>query len=415
MTKKTNSRILLTIFAILVLFIPSTFALTVDLIKTNPNPIVAGDYADITLRFTNPLGLTENDLENFYYYIDENEFFEQISEDEKVINKFYSGETFTRTIRIYFSEDLNDGFIDLPLMLGFDGFESRKDIRIYVEGAKREAELLIGEVKTTPNKLLQDSKNNKLIVKLQNLGEKEAELVSAKLIADEKFTTPSYSYSFEDSISKLAEGNEKDLEFTIDIEKNSPQEIPAKIELRFRTKENVGNSYRTFNQTLDFNIQLTPSPFLVVEKVELLDDFKIGTTENRAKVTIKNVGEEEAEEVRVRIVPDISYPFIFEETTQYVSAKIMPNQTATVIFKSEITNTDDIKTYDSILILESLVEDSRYSREDIVSIQIQDGEEKDNGVYAYYVVGFVIIISLYLGISRFLRRKKTQEKGKKKK
>ncbi len=182
-------------------------------------------------------------------------------------------------------------------------------------------EILIGQITSVPNKMISDTTNNKITINIQNLGDKDAELVKANLEIHGTSITPSYSYSLEDSTSSISAGSQETLTFTIDIEEDAQVETSATLHLRYRAQKSVGNMYETFEKKINLTIQLTPSPHLIISNVEQLSDFKIGTTENKLKITLLNDGIEDAKEVRVRIVPDISYPFIFEETTMYVSAK----------------------------------------------------------------------------------------------
>jgi len=384
-------------------------AFNVELVKTNPAPIKAGDYADITLRFTNT-GENTQTKNNVYFKIKETKFIQPMDNNDEIINKVFSGETLTRTYRVFFSNDLKEGYIDLPIIVGYNGIKTETNSRVFIEDAQRMPEFFVGQITTTPNELIADSKNNKLTVNLQNLGDKAAELVTAKLIPKTKEIEPSYSYSLEDSLSSIKAGAQGKLTFTIDIEKNVQSEIPATLLLRYRSQKNVGNTYETFEKKINITIPITPSPYLVIEKVELLDDFKLGTIENKVRVTIKNEGLEDAEEVRIRIVPDISYPFIFEEVTKYVTAKIKPQESATIEFKVEVIASGEVKKYDSIVILESLVEDNRYSREDIVSIQTKPGQKINNSYYAYLIVGIIILVSLVLGFNTYRSHKNNNKK-----
>ncbi|MCA9495812.1 MAG: hypothetical protein KC589_02630, partial [Nanoarchaeota archaeon] len=397
---------IMTLFAFL--FMQTSFAFTTELIKTDPSPIVAGDYADITLRFTNPSGV-DTEKTNLIFEIVETSFIKSIGEKEK-LNKMLSGETVTRTFRVFFSKDLKQGEIDLPIIVRYGETQIKKDIRVFIEEADRMPEILIGQIETSPSELLQDSDNNKLKIKIQNLGDKSAELLSAQLVSESDDILPSYSYSFQDSISSIEGGEEQELEFTMDIKENVQEEIPAKLNLRYRAQKSVGSSYDIFEKTIDLKIPITPAPYLVIEKVEQIGDFSLGSVENKLKITIKNEGQKDAEEVRIRAVPDISYPFIFEETTQYVSAKIKAGESRDVIFITEVSEDGDLREYDSIAIIETLIEDSRYSREDSFSITTSPGNKKDNSFYGYLIMIAIIIVSIIIGLNTYFSRKKTKNK-----
>ena len=313
---------ILVLFTILFV-IPSSVAFSLELIEADPSPIVASDYADVTLRFTN--SEKEGFLSDAKLTVAKTEFITPVS-GEAELTKVFSGESITRTFRIFFSEDLPQGFIDIPIDASFDESEVTTDIRVFVKDAQSNPELNIGEIVATPNELLPDTDDNKLTVKLQNLGDKDAELVKAELVVEDDSIKPSFSFSFSDSVATIAGGDEEEFEFDLDIEANVNQEVPAMLKLKYRAEKSVGDSYETFEEQIPFNIPITDAPLLIVESVEQIDDFAIGTTENKFRITIRNDGREDAEEVRIRVVPDISYPLVFERTTQYVTSKIEPGK-----------------------------------------------------------------------------------------
>lgn len=403
------------ILGLLMLMVTSSFALTAEILNTDPSPIVAGDYADITIRFTNTAVSSNNNdniLTDVYFEVEKTDLILPVSSSLNRINKLLNGESVTRTFRVYFSDDLKQGNINLPVIIGYNGIKIKKDLSIFILDSLSKPDLYIGKINTIPNELLQDSKNNKLDISLQNLGDKSADLVKAELVVDKRII-PSYSYSMQDSVSSIKGNSQNNLEFVVDIEKNVSGNVPAKLKLRYRTNIGVDSSdYKIYSKVINFTIPVTPAPYLVVDSVESLTDMKIGTTEQKIKVRIRNDGLEDANEVRVRIVPDISYPFIFEKTTQYVASKIKPGDYADVIYKLEITKDAEAKNYSSIVVIESLVEDSRYSREDIVTILPVENEKTSKSVIAYIIVVLIILVSLIIGANTYIQNRAENKKIK---
>jgi len=401
---------LLSILTLIIFSASGAFALTTELVKTNPSPVLAGDYADITLRFTNDAIGSSNTLNDISFNIEKTNYIMPVTSDSNKIKKIQSGEYVTRTFRVFFSSELKQGNIDIPVIIKYNSIQTKTNIQIYVQEGKTAPKLYLGQIQSTPNEILQDSKNNKLNVIIQNLGEIDADLVTAKLIVNKSKIIPSYSYSFEDSVAKIQSGTQSNFKFTIDVKKNIESDVPAKLELRYRAKNAIGNTYKIYSKNISFMIQITPAPYIVIQNIEQLSDMALGTTENKLKITLKNLGSQDADEVRIRVVPDISYPFIFEETTQYVSAKIKPNQTADVIFKVEVSDSGDIRKYISTAVIETLVENSRYSREDIFSITTSKSKKVSYNKIAYIIVIAIIIISLTIGFQTYLSNKRKTKK-----
>jgi hypothetical protein len=395
----------------LVLLSSGAFAsFTVDVVSTNPAPVVAGDYADITLRFTN-LGSTTGTLtqiKNVEFSIKESNFFLPLESEPAKFSVVNSQETITKTFRVFFSEDLGEGFINLPILISENGLKSEKDVTIYVEAVSRKPELLIGTIESSPSQLLRNSDDNVLKVNLLNLGDRDAELLSAKLIVSSDLITESHAFSMQDSLSSIEAGAEGVLEFDIDIDELVQSGvIDSSIELSYRSRTAVGNNYETIVESIDFNLPIDESPYLVIENVELLDSFTAGSVDNRVLISIKNEGDEEAEDVRVRISPDISFPLVFSQTTQYLSASLKPGESASLQFELEVVDGSVAREYISKVIITSMVGETRYSQDSTLSIITQESNKASEGSVGTILLVVVIIISLFIGFNVWRGKKKS--------
>lgn len=412
--KSTNyMKKLLIVLFILLTSIISVNAINVDIIKTDPAPVVAGDYSDITIRLTNT-GQGNEPLTNLDVDLEETDYIKSVEDSIEGINSVRSGETVTGTIRAYFEEDLPEGFINLNFIVTANDLELTEKISIYVEGSEDDPELLIGEINSLPSELLPDTDNNKLTVTIQNLGDKEAELIRAELVPNSENLKASNSFSLIDSISSLDSGEEANLEFKIDTQQEAKGIIQSTLKLRYRAEKSSGNNYEIYEKNLSLPIEIAPAPLLVVEDVEQVDDFKVGTTENRLRVTVRNDGEEAAEDVRIRITPDISYPFSFETLTEYISAEVAPGESAQVEYKVEVLSSASVRDFPTNVRLESLVSETRYVREDVITISTTEGVERDNTTIGFYFLGFVVLISLILGYLIWRKKKLAKIRNSKK-
>ncbi len=387
---------------LLLLCTASVYAIDVELLATDPAPVTAGDYADVTIRFSK--GNTEQAPREVSFLIEETQFLTPVSDNPFTVSGLRSGDVVTKTFRIYFDEALPEGFIDIPTVLQTDGGKQDFDLRVFVQEAASDPELYIGELRTTPDELLADTDDNELRVTLQNLGEKDAELVRAELAIPSSLT-PSYAYSLVDSVASIPEGGEAELTFTVDIDENARGELPAMLSLRYRAEQSNGQTYDTFTEDLSLLIPVQDTPLLVVTEVEQLDRFRAGTSENRILVTLKNEGEEEAEEVRVRVLPDISYPFIFELTTEYVASEIDPGEEAQVEFTMEVLRSAQAREYPVTVRLESLVGETRYSREDEITITPSAGGGISTGTLGFGLIILAVISAAILGFVMRKRRR----------
>lgn len=390
----------LSLLLLALLLMPMSLAINVEISSTNPAPIKAGEYADVTFLFTKEA--TDGPMTSLEFSIEETDFIIPISESEVAINGLSFNNKVTKTFRIFFSDRLPEGFIDIQTNIIYGENVLERDLEVFVEEEDSNPELLVGSVRTVPTELLPDTDNNEITISLQNLGDKDAELVSAKLVTNNNLVKPAYAYSMIDSVSRIVSGEEEELLFVIDLEEELREAINAELRLRYRTQNDAGNSYDTFAETLPFIIPVAESPFLEVIDYEQKSSFATGSTENVIRVAIKNTGVEDAEEVRVRAIPDISVPFIFELTTEYVASEIEPNETAYVEFTMEVLDAQ-IREYPITVRLEALVGETRYSREDFFIVTPTQGTSISTSTIAFVLVAVAIIAAVVLGLR--VRRK----------
>lgn len=393
---------LLVFVALLLLVLPAASALTLNVLTTNPAPLQAGTFADVTLELESATGETTHT--NLDVNVIESEVIKVVSANQGEFDIFRPGRVATYTVRIFVAENTPEGYVDLEFVATSDQLTKQEfSERVFVQEAESKPELYIGSVTSIPQELLPDTDDNEIEVTIQNLGDTDAELLRATLQVPEGITA-AYSYSLEDSISSVSSGGEGTFTFTFDIDETVQESVAANLQLRYRYEEPGRSSYETQTTVIPLNIEIVEAPLLVIDSVEQLSSFAGGSTENKVKVGITNKGLVAAEEVRVRVVPDISYPFIFETTTQYVSSNIAPGKTAYVMFTTEVTSEAQDQEYTLTTKLDSLVGEARYTREDTLALTTTSKQSVPKSVIAFAVIGVVILFAVIIGI-RARRRK----------
>lgn len=382
---------------LIALFIPSVYALQVDLLDTDPSPAVAGEYIDITLRLTNPNN-ADDITKELSFGIKETEQILVLGENPKKIGLLQKGSSVSRTFRVYINDNLPQGNIDIETIAYLGNEKLTFMDNLYVQESDSKPELLIGNIKTTPKELLPDTDDNMLTLNLLNLGDKDADLVTAEIQVDNKKVKPSYSYSLKDSVASIDSGSEKELTFALDLEKDAKGQIPATLKTTYRIEQGGGSTYETENKIIPFTIDLIDSPYLEVTNIEQEKTFVAGSTENEFVLSITNIGDAKAEEVRVRLIPDISYPFSFEQLTEYVASKIEPGETIDVAFTTEIFDDGETKEYSITTRLESLVGDTRYSQDSSITIAVESAEKLSTSQIAIFIVIGILIVAIIFGI-----------------
>ncbi len=220
-----------------------------------------------------------------------------------------------------------------------------KEYPIYID--PKRADFVIGALKTSPERLIADTKEAKLSVDISNIGDGNAENVKVKLILpdlpeDEGFV-PSYGYSDEDTLGNIEKDASKTATFYIDVGENVKEgEYNAKLEITYKDENDETNTYRT--KTLDLKIPVKPSPYLIIENVTTSPHILKPGEKALVRVRIKNIGSEKAESVSLRVFKDASQPFKFDEKSDYVGT-LSPNESGDAVLKLTIKKDAVAKTY----------------------------------------------------------------------
>lgn len=390
----------LSILALLILLLPAATALQADLLNTNPAPATAGEYVEITTRVTTQS--TQEVLRDVQISIQNNNYVSTVSQPRNYAS-IRPGDQVTSTHRVYLSEQTPEGNINLQLQVRTNQATLQFNLPLYVRSATRNADLRIGQVRTTPQELVPNSNQNELRVTLQNLGEQEAELIRAELEIHNEHASASYAYSLEDSLSSLAGGAQDTLTFVLDIEEEAREAIPAQLQLTYRTRQDAQSSPQAEQATLPLTLPISKTPYLEVTHQELLTSSQQASTDNTLRLTITNTGEEEALDARVRLFPDISYPLIFERTSQYLGARIRPGENRTLDIKYEVLSSADVRDYEVAVELESLVSTTRYTQQDTMTIPVSEGSGLGAQTVAWIIIAAIALLALSIG---YTRRKK---------
>ncbi len=388
------------IFALLLM--TPALALQTDLLRTDPAPPIAGEYVDITLRITELSSQTNR--QNVQVGILENRFIIPITAP-RTYTSIRQGDQITATFRVFINEDTPEGELNLLTFTQEGTAQQITEHPLFVSGAQRQADLRVGRMSTIPQQLLPGTKRNELTLTLQNLGERSAELIMAELIVHDGLTE-SFAFSMQDSLASIPGGEQGQFIFTFDIDSEARGAIPAELHLEYRTRQEQGGAVRAQQLTLPVIIPLTNSPYLEIVDQQVRTQSTQGSSDNVLRITMRNTGEEEAVDVRVRLFPDVSFPFIFERTSQYVGAKIPPGQTASVDIRYEVTRSADVRDYEILVELESLVSTTRYTQTDTITIPVREGTGVPAQTIAGALIAGIVVLAIVIGVVRRKKKKK---------
>lgn len=392
MNKKLFTLLILTILT------PIASASSMDILATDPAPIEPGDVVDITVR----LDLrSDTDITSATLQPLRTDLVRPIG-NVKSYSKIQQGDTITATMTVAISNEAPEGNIPILFRLRGDNYQKTFDKRVRIADSLENPTLRIGSIRTVPQDLLRDTDNNELQITLNNLGDKAAQ----QLLVDIRETEglePSYTYSLRDTASRLLGNEDTTLTFKADITEDAPDILQTTMDIEYKiADDDSSNSMR--EESLQLDIPLSKSPFLTVTDVEQRGSFAPGSNDNELRLTVQNTGEGDAEDARIRIFPDISYPFIFDATTKYAASILEEGESVTVPFDVEVVSDADQREFPLRTELESRVGSTRYDRSERVSITVEGDPVSDFPIQYVTLIGIAI---LAIGIGVYRKQKST--------
>ncbi|RLJ02153.1 MAG: hypothetical protein DRP10_02240, partial [Candidatus Aenigmatarchaeota archaeon] len=310
-------------------------------LKYNPYPVEAGKYMDLWIKIEN-IGTEEAKnvtctlLPEYPFSLDPNE------NATKNIGKLPGTEEVILQYKLRVDSNAVEGWNEMKIKCQTENSDVWiiHEFEIYVES--KIPEFAIGSIVSEPTKLFPDSEENKVSIEIQNIGTGDAELITSELILP-KGITPSESYSNIANLGMIEEGESKTAEFYIDIDKNTiPGKYKAKLIIKYKDANNNRDEYK--NRTLDIDIVVKPLPLFEI-KNETTTPSKISQGDKvTLRLKIKNIGFEEAKTVSVKIYKQSDQPFDFDEKYDYIG-NLKPNQSGEVVFRFDVDNDANLKTY----------------------------------------------------------------------
>lgn len=388
--------------------------LKITLLNQDPDPVQPGEYVDLrfkiekqgdgtfknisfTLPETYPLSLdpSEKQTKNI------GSWGGQIDNDEEYYMLHY---------KAFVNEDAKDNDYDLPVVMRADNFKLTKEFELRVDEDK-EPVFTVGQLRTSPLKLYDDSDENKLDIAIDNIGDGSAKNVIAKLELPEGFEE-TYGYSTRESLGTIENGGSKIATYYIDIDKNmTPGNKKATINISYKEEDEDTSEQDYKSVELPFDIPIHGRP-----KFEVIDtEFTVNDIKQEDKVsvyvTVKNTGTKEAESVSFRIFKEASQPFEFSEKSDFIG-HLEPGETG----QGALTFTvDDDDAMAKKYILDSEVR-GIYNDEVIVDDQTMsisiDSSKQESDLLTWKIPAIIVLVILII-VGYLAYRTGAYEGGKK--
>ncbi len=396
--------IFIIVLMLFVLSVTSVFATTqVSVISTNPSPIIAGEYADVTVEISQGPLFFGDSLEDVRFTIKETDFIKPIPQQELFVREIFAGQSLTKTFRVFFSENIPAGSIPITVVRSQRDTKVEMSDSIFIQGTALRPILRIGEARSIPTRLLSDSLDNQITFIVQNLGDRPAELVSARFMSE--YIEESYFQSLQTSVAQIPGSSQAELTFDFDILPTQVQDFPSTIVLEYRVRNDIDNTFDIVLEELDFQISLARTPRFVIVDSQPKTEIRVGQSDVQLVFTITNENVREGDSVRLRLFPDPSAPFDFDKTTYFITPKLEQGDMKSVLIEFDVLDSALIQDYTIRAEIDSLIGTNRYVQDVQVIVPVTKEARSTLQQNAILLVIVFLVISALIGYL-YTKRKK---------
>ena len=284
---------------------------------------------------------------------------------------------------------------------------------LFIEVKNNQAELQIGDIESDPTRMKPDDKDVKLDVTLLNVGEATAQSVTAELESLPAGITLSESYSGSSLLGNLDADSQGIASFVIDVDKTMKSgEYLGNLKVTYKSEAGAASG-KTYEIDLPLKIAIQPVPLYEITDVSFTPaELRAGDKSVKMKITIKNVGEEKGESVRIKAFAKTEQPFTFDVSSDFVSPQLQPGQSGESTLEFDIAEGANLQAYQLDLEIKNVVENDVLTYQE--SIPVIVAKPKKDNPWSVAIIGAILVL-LFGGFSlyKYHSKKKKQAKASK--
>jgi hypothetical protein len=388
-----------------------TASLNVVLLNQDPDPAEAGEYVE--LRFN--IFKSGNDaIENLNFKLETEYpfYFDKSDTADRNIEywKTQSGDDWYYTLfyKLRVDEDAIEDTYELELKYWYNNQEIKSikkfDVRV---GDNKQTNLILGNIKTSPTKLVSDTDEAQIDVEIINIGDEDAENVISTLILPDGFVS-TYVYSNRYVLGTIPANSSKTATFYVDIDENlKAQQYPLDIKLEYKEKDDEDNILLT--KILNTDISLKSKPKFEILDYEIISGNMAPDQEVYVKFTVKNIGSKEAQSTSIRMFKDTAQPIELKEKFDFIG-DLEVGESGEAILSFKIDKDAMPKEYNFDFQLRAVNDQETYLENKTLSFNIENGVESSSIVWqviiAIIILVLVILTSYNFGKSKGKNKRK---------
>ncbi|MCF7861038.1 COG1361 S-layer family protein [Candidatus Woesearchaeota archaeon] len=279
---------------------------------------------------------------------------------------------------------------------------SKTDLSIEVtEKDLKDVNLAIGDIESDPSRIKPGDEDVKLDVVLQNLGDGNAQGVKAEITGLSDGITLSESYSGTSLLGNIEADSMSTATFYLDISESvEPGVHKAYVTVSYKYKPDLEEDDYLFEEKkIPLDIAIKPVPLYNISSVELFPSvLTAGDDDVSLRITVKNIGNEEGEAVRIKVYGKTEQPFRFMESSDFIAPSLGPGEEGQGTFVFDVDDDANLQEYYLDIEIKNVVNNDvlTYSKKIPVSVTNSKPDNPWPLVIAGVVVIAVILVYMFI-------------------
>lgn len=352
----------------------------------------SGAEEDDTFTLTVEINNTGGAKSEVVFEFNEDDPFDLDSDSDWNIGTLSKYETVSKSFRIEVDSGTDEGTYDLEFNLEDSDDDYDEEFEIQVDS--NQADLIIGEISSSPSEILADQQDIKLEITIENIGGGDANYVRAELILPAGFEK-SDSYSDFVNLGSIPSGESKTATFYIDTHEDVNEYSTAQISLNYKSDSDKKS------EKLEIDLPVKPKPIFEILSTQINPITITSSDDGTLKISITNTGEKTGEETSVRIFENTDIPLEFSTKTKHIG-DLQQGESGSAIFPFTVDSTALPNTYLVKIQVRTLSSDSVLTQDFNVPLTIT--ESQSNPVKTIIISAIAILVLLTTTVIYLLRR-----------
>lgn len=400
--------------AVILMMIPSALALEATVNNYDPTPAEAGDFVNVWIKVENP---SEDKIDELSVEIIPKDGL-RLSSGESATQRIgilNAGSAQTVQFRLFVEDDAVEGPNFMEVQLVQAGGRVTFDLSIEVEEEDRDVVALdIGNIQSDPTRIKPDDEFVKLEVTIQNLGDATAR--GTKTILQDLPEGISFSESFSnlELLGNIEEDGTSVATFFIDVDEEVlPGEYVADLEASYKYKPDEDkDDFLLETVHLPVRISIKAIPLYEITMVAFQPSELRAGDQVKMTLSVKNVGTEKGESVRLKVFGKSEQPFDFDISSNFLAPSLEPGEEAQTTLEFGIDKNAPVQIYLLDLEIKNIVNDDVITYDKKVAVDVVLPRQNSPVIPVGMGVALLIVVVVGLQIYRRRSRKKRSRKVK---